>query len=52
MISEVPTIAFNTNYGKETDIVIEENTSSLHNEFLSHRLSLIPINIPHKNIDD
>ena len=52
MISEVPTIAFNTNYGKETDIVIEENTSSLHNEFLSHRLSLLPINIPYKNIED
>lgn len=51
MISEVPTIGFNTDYGKETDIIIEENTSSLHNEFLSHRLSLIPVHYEPKLID-
>ena len=52
IISETPTIAFDSNNGKEGDIVIEENTSSLHNEFLSHRLSLIPIHYPYKLIDE
>lgn len=50
-ISEVPTVGFNSDYGKESDIKIEVNTSSLHNEFLSHRLSLIPIHYPSKLID-
>ena len=52
IISETPTIAFDSNWGKEGYIVMEVNTSSLHNEFLGHRLSLIPIHYPYKLIDD
>lgn len=43
MISEIPTLAFKTEFGKESDIKIIGNTSGLHNEFLAHRISLIPI---------
>lgn len=36
MISEIPTLAIET-------VFIENNTSSIHDEFLSHRLGLLPI---------
>jgi DNA-directed RNA polymerase subunit L/DNA-directed RNA polymerase alpha subunit len=39
-----PTVAFNDDYESKS-IVINKNTSALHNEFLSHRISLIPINM-------
>jgi DNA-directed RNA polymerase II subunit RPB3 len=44
IISEVPTVgfAFDPNQ-KENDIKVLENSGALHNEFLCHRLSLIPI---------
>ena len=29
---------------KETDIKLKENTTPLHNEYISHRISLLPIN--------
>ena len=29
---------------KETDIKLKENTTPLHNEFISHRISILPIN--------
>ena len=50
IIGEVPTIGFRTEYGRESDIKIIKNTSALHNEFLAHRLSLIPIH--YTNFDD
>lgn len=50
IIGEVPTIGFRTEYGRESDIKILKNTSALHNEFLAHRLSLIPIH--YTNFDD
>ena len=40
MISELPNIGFH-----ENDIEIHNNTSVLHNQFLEHRISLIPIRI-------
>jgi DNA-directed RNA polymerase subunit L/DNA-directed RNA polymerase alpha subunit len=44
MISELPSLAFSFDpNAKENDIVIKKNTGSLHNEFLGHRISLIPI---------
>ncbi len=52
IIGEVPTIGFRTEYGRESDIKIKKNTSALHNEFLSHRLSLIPIHYNYNKYDD
>lgn len=50
IISDVETIAFRTEYGKQSDIVINQNTSSLHNEFLANRISLVPIHIDSNKI--
>ena len=52
IISDVETIAFRTEYGKQSDIVIHKNTSSLHNEFLANRISLVPIHVPSSQIQD
>ena len=52
IIGEVPTIGFRTEYGRESDIKIRKNTSALHNEFLAHRLSLIPIHYNYNKFDD
>ena len=47
ILSEIPNIAFKfINSNKENDIQILENTSPIHNEFLAHRISLIPIKLP------
>ena len=46
MISEVNTVAFETSNFQESSVQITENTSQFHNEFLLHRIGLIPINIP------
>ena len=52
IIGEVPTVGFRTEYGRDSDIKIIKNTSALHNEFLAHRLSLIPIHYDFRNFDD
>ena len=39
-----PTITFDDAYQSKS-ILVNKNTSSLHNEFLTHRLSLVPINM-------
>lgn len=39
-----PTVTFDDSYNSKS-ILVNTNTSSLHNEFLTHRLSLIPINM-------
>ena len=49
ILSDVETVTFNTTDYKTSDLTVIKNTSSLHNEFLLHRLGMIPINIP--NID-
>ena len=49
IISEVETVGFRTEEYEKSDIKVVENNSSLHNEFLLHRLGLIPINTD--NID-
>jgi DNA-directed RNA polymerase alpha subunit len=46
MISEVDTVAFETSNFQESSVKITENTSQFHNEFILHRIGLIPINIP------
>lgn len=48
ILSEVETAGFNTMNYNDSNIKIIENTSSLHNEFILHRIGLIPI----YNIDD
>jgi DNA-directed RNA polymerase II subunit RPB3 len=51
--ARIPTVAFDDTWNDDPDkrsIVINKNTSGLHNEFLSHRLGLIPINMNHEAI--
>ena len=43
LLSEIPVIAFRIEEGSDVDIIMELNNTSLHNEFLKHRLSMIPI---------
>ena len=43
ILSEVETYAFNTIDYNNSDIKIIENTSSLHNEFILHRIGFVPI---------
>ena len=50
-ISEIPTIAFKTEPITENDINIIVNKSSLHNEFLSHRIGMTPIHIHENDVD-
>lgn len=49
ILSEVETVGFNTDDYINSDLKIKENTTSAHNEFILHRLGLIPIHI--KNIE-
>ena len=46
ILDDVETIAFKTEPFHESHVNIIENTSSLHNEFLLHRIGMIPINYP------
>ena len=50
MISEIETLGFRSSYDEDSDIKIEVNTSALHNEYLGHRISLLPIIYPPKDI--
>ena len=44
ILSDVPTIGFSFDPTvKENDIVVHQNTGVLHNEFLAHRVSLVPL---------
>ena len=49
--SEIPIVAFKPEPYHQSDINIIKNTSSLHNEFLQDRISLIPLNIDLKDIN-
>lgn len=44
-LSEFPTYSFNSDPYSDCDITIQSNTTTLHNEFMAHRIGLIPINI-------
>lgn len=46
IISDIPTYAIN-----ENEVIFYENSSMLNNEFLKHRLSLIPINCELEDIN-
>ena len=54
IISEVPTVAlaFDPLSDNNPDITITVNNTALHNEFLAHRLSLIPLKFDDKTISD
>ena len=45
ILSECETVGFNTDEYINSDLKILNNTTSLHNEFILHRIGLIPINI-------
>ena len=44
LLTDIDTVAFNPE-----DIIISKNTGSLHNEFIKHRISLIPLKIDPEN---
>lgn len=48
ILSEIPHIGieFDPYHLEESDILIITNTSPLHNEFLGHRISLLPVHLP------
>ena len=50
IISEVPTVGFRTEPYTKSTIKIIKNTSSLHNEFISHRIGMIPVGF--KDVDN
>lgn len=53
IISEVPTVAFAFDpNGKENDLKVVRNTGSLHNEFLCHRISLLPLHFSQVDIEN
>lgn len=43
LLSEIPCVGFRVEEGTNKDIIMEVNNTSLHNEYLLHRLSMIPI---------
>ena len=48
LMSEIPAVAFRIDEEQKKDIIIETNNTSLHNEFLVHRLAMVPIYIDPK----
>mgnify|MGYP001430990411 CR=1 FL=1 len=48
-ISSIPSIAFRVDDNTDRDIIIRSNNTSLHNEYLIQRISLIPLYIDPNN---
>ena len=44
LLSSIPTVAFRTKIN-QSDLIIKKNNTSLHNEFISDRIGLIPLYI-------
>lgn len=52
VLAEIPNVAFKFEpYDENNDIHIHVNTCSLHNEFLAHRISLLPLHFDEDTID-
>ena len=51
LLSSIETYAFRTEYNK-SDIVIEKNETSLHNEFILDRIGMIPLYIDPKLVEN
>lgn len=52
ILSDIPNVAFRVDlHGGEGDVEVHRNQSSLHNEFLLHRLSLVPLCFDEKEIE-
>ena len=49
LISSIPAIAFRIDDNTERDIIIRSNNTSIHNEYLIHRIALIPLYIDPNN---
>ena len=46
LLNDIPTVAFNVNEKiPKPDLIIETNTSSLHNEMIKERIALVPLYI-------
>ena len=43
MISEIPTVAFDTMDYENSSLKVIQNSGALHNEMLVHRMGMIPI---------
>ena len=43
LLSDIPTVAFNTSDTNGGDIKMVKNDTSLHNEMMLHRIGLLPI---------
>lgn len=52
MIAKVPTIGFKSEPAKYSTIKVERNDTYLNNEIISHRLAMLPINVPHPDTFD
>jgi DNA-directed RNA polymerase alpha subunit len=51
IISDLKTIAFRSEPYDKSNIKVIKNDSSLHNEFIAHRIGMIPLNILDENFD-
>ena len=51
LMSEIPAVAFRIDEEQKKDIVIETNNTSLHNEFIMHRLAMIPLYLDPKEYE-
>lgn len=51
LLSEIPCVAFRVEEGKPKDLIMELNNTSLHNEYLLHRLSMIPLYLDPKEYE-
>ena len=52
MIAKVPTIGIKSEPAKYSTVKVERNDTYLNNEIISHRLAMIPINVPHPDTFD